>query len=217
MNAGYAKVGARWQRWVVGHKLGALAVHWLFQGMLQMDPTERRFKLGLDGLASLVVGGILGLWLPGLLAFGLGILIAHTLNFVLNGQVYGVLKHFGGVRHTWEAFDHEVEGLRARVAREPAILHAAAFGSLSRDAWRPTSDLDVRLVRAPGPHSAWRACWFAARERARAFWRGFPLDLLVLDDHASLNKMAEEGLSLADVKRWTPLRGFDDAAQDDAV
>ena len=216
-HAGYAKVGARWQRWVVAHRSGALAVHWLFQGMRQMDPTERWFKLGLDGLASLIVGGILWLWLPGLPSFGLGALVAHTVNFALNGQVHGVLKHFGGVEHSWETFCREIEGLRARVAREPAIRQAVVFGSLSRHAWHPASDLDVRLVRAPGLYNAWRACWFAARERARAFRKGFPLDLVVLDGYASLGEMAEEGLPLTDVASWSPLRGFDDISRDNAA
>jgi hypothetical protein len=208
-NPTYAKVGSRWRRRLVSHKLGALVVHWLFQGMLQMGLAERGFKLGLDALAALVAGGILWLWLPILPALGLGVLVAHTLNFVLNGQIYGLLKHFGGVEHSWETFYHEVEGLRARVAREPAIRQAVLFGSLSRDAWRPTSDLDVRLVRAPGLHNAWRACWFAARERARACWEGFPLDLLVLDDPTPLEAMAEKGLPLTDVALCSPLRGFE--------
>jgi hypothetical protein len=172
--------------------LGALLVHWIFQGMLYMDATERWFKLGLDLLLSLVVGGILGLWWPSPLALGLGIAVAHTLNFVFNGQTWVVLKHFGQVRHTRQEFFREIRRLRARIRQEPHIVYAAAYGSLARGEWSPTSDLDVRLVRAPGLLSAWRVCWFATRERARAFWKGFPLDVFVLDGYASLNKMAEK-------------------------
>jgi hypothetical protein len=119
------------------------------------------------------------------------LLAAHTLNFVLNGQIWVVLKDFDEVHHTWLAFDLEVKRLRLRIAQEPSIVYAAAYGSLARNEWSPTSDLDVRLVRAPGLLSAWRVCWFVARERSRAFYQRFPLDIFVLDTFASLDKMSE--------------------------
>jgi hypothetical protein len=179
---------------MVTRKSGALALHWLFQGLLYMDPTERWFKLGLDFFLTLVIGGMLGLWLSLPLALGIGMLIAHTLNFLLNGQVYGVLKTFGGVRRTWAEFDWELKRMQNRVGQEPCILYAAAYGSLARDEWSETSDLDVRLVRAPGLRSAWRVCWFAARERARAFFKRFPLDVFVLDGRDSLEKISEKSI-----------------------
>lgn len=191
-NKYYANVDFPWLQPVVSRKLGALTVHWIFQGMLYMDPTERWFKLGLDFLLFLAVGGLLDLSLPRPLAIGLGIFTAHTLNFFFNGQIYGLLKTFGGVQHTWLEFNREVERLRVRIVQEPCIVYAAAYGSLAREKWSPTSDLDIRLVRAPGLRSAWRVCWFAACERARAFWRRFPLDVFVLDGYASLNRMSEK-------------------------
>jgi hypothetical protein len=123
------------------------------------------------------------------------------LNFVFNGQIYGALKHFGGVRYTWAEFNREIERLRVRVAQEPCIVYTAAYGSLAREEWSPTSDLDVRLVRAPGLRSAWRVCWFATRERARAFWKKFPLDMFVLDGYASLDKMSENPVILSSSNR----------------
>jgi hypothetical protein len=187
----YAKVKSPWLRPIVGCRLGALAVHWIFQGMLNMDPTERWFKLALEFLVLLPVAWIVNSWVPWWLAIVLGFLVAHTLNFVLNGQIYSVLKTFGGVRHTPLEFEREVERLRTCVADEPDILFAGAYGSLARKEWSPTSDLDVRLVRAPGFRSAIRVCWLAMRERTRAFWRRFPLDIFVLDGYTSLDKMAE--------------------------
>jgi predicted nucleotidyltransferase len=117
---------------------------------------------------------------------------AHTLNLLLNGQIWVVLKHYGLVRHTREQFEEVLEKLGARVSREPSIVYAAAYGSLARGEWDETSDLDVRLVRAPGWRAAWRVCSFAMRERARAFLRGFPLDMFVLDGYTSLDMLAEK-------------------------
>jgi predicted nucleotidyltransferase len=157
-----------------------------------METTERWFKLVLDLLLSMIAAGLLSVWLPlGWAALG-GFVIAHTLNFLFNGQVYAVLKHFGGVRHTWPEYNREIELLRARIAQEPCIVYAAAYGSLAREEWKPTSDLDILLVRAPGLACGFRACLFAARERTRAFWNKFPLDMFVLDDFEALNKAAEK-------------------------
>jgi predicted nucleotidyltransferase len=191
-NSHYAKLDAPWLKPLVGNPVGALASHWLFQGMLQMDPTERRFKLGLDGVLTWAAARILRRRMSEPAAWLTGLCVAHTLNFLFNGQVYGVLKHFGGVTRSWEEFDAEVDGLRARVAAEPSIVYAAAYGSLARDHWSPTSDLDVRVVRAPGISAGLRAAWFALKERTRALWRRFPLDLLVYDSYSSLDAMAEK-------------------------
>jgi predicted nucleotidyltransferase len=157
-----------------------------------MDPTERRVKLGLNLILALLFGWLFKRRLPSLPAFGLGLLTAHSLNFLFNGQIYGVLKHFGGVRHSWDEFNREVERMRDVVAEEPDILYAAAYGSLARSEWSPTSDLDVRVVRAPGLRSALRTSWFAIRERTRANFKGFPLDLYVLDSYESLLRMSEK-------------------------
>lgn len=188
----YAVSDSPWLRPALRHKLGALIIHWVFQGMLYMDSTERWFKLGLDFVLLLIFSLVLNLWFPRIWAVGLGVLAAHTVNFFFNGQIWVVLKHFGKVQHTWLEFNQEVEWLRARVTQEPYIVYAAAYGSLARGEWSPTSDLDVRLVRAPGLLSAWRVCGFAARARAQAFWKKFPLDVFVLDGYASLNKMSEK-------------------------
>lgn len=188
----YAKVESPWLRLLVSRRCGALASHWMFQGMLNMDRSERYFKVGLDLVLWMILTPILRIWLSGPLALGLGLWAAHTVNFVVNGQIYAVLKTFGKVQSTQISYEREVAMLSERLAREPAVLYAAAYGSLARGQWSPTSDLDVRLVRAPGWRSALRVCWFALRERSRAFWRRFPLDIFVLDSYASLERLAEK-------------------------
>jgi len=187
----YAKVKSPWMQLIVGHKVGALMVHWVFQGLLYMDPTERWFKLGIDLVLTVVIGMLLGMWMPLPLALLIGLIVAHTVNFILNGQIYGVLKHFGSVQNSWEDFNQEVARLRERAVHEPYIEFAAIYGSVAREQWSPTSDIDLRVVRVPGVNNAVRACWFGVYERARAFWKGFPLDMLVLDRRESLNRLAE--------------------------
>lgn len=190
-NKHYAKVSAPWQQFIVKHRVGALAVHWIFQGILIMDPTEKLFKLGLDLVLTISIGATLAIWVPSGWAFTGGFLIAHTLNFIFNGQIFGVLKTFGSVQHTWEDFEKRVAQLKSKAASESSILYAAAYGSLAREEWSPTSDLDVRIVRKPGLLNGIKASWFALRARTDAMRSKFPLDLYVVDSFSGLQKMME--------------------------
>jgi predicted nucleotidyltransferase len=188
----YANINTPGLKVLVSRKEGALLLHWLVQGLLYMDRTERLFKIGLDLVGGLLIGTLLRLRLPRLAAFSAGFFIAHTLNFLFNGHLWGVLKHFGGVQNSRDEFNHEVESLKARLACEPSIIYAAAYGSLARGEWSPTSDLDVRMVRAPGMRNGWRASVFVLRERTRAFLSGFPIDIFVFDDYKFRTRMRED-------------------------
>ena len=174
----------------------ALGVHWVFQGMVHMDRTELLFKIGVEvtliGLALplfVLAGGFPFAW-SAVIAF----LVAHTLNFLFNGQVWVVLKHFGMVRHNWAEFQDYLCQLAGRIRAEHSLEYAATYGSLVRGEWHPTSDLDVRLVRRPGMVSGLRTCWFVLRERTRAFVSRFPLDMFVLDGPERLVEMRDDEL-----------------------
>jgi predicted nucleotidyltransferase len=176
----------------------AMGVHWVFQGMLYMDRTERLFKLGLDliltALLWILLSPLLGLsWAWALLV---AFLLAHTLNFLFNGQMWVVLKHFHLVRNSRSEFEDYLSQLAQRIQAEPSIERAAAYGSLVRGEWHESSDLDLRLVRKPGLRNGLRACWFAMRERTRALFRRFPLDVFLLDDPSRLGRMREDESAL---------------------
>jgi predicted nucleotidyltransferase len=192
----YAHIDTPWLKAIVSRKLGALLLHWVVQGWLYMDKTERWFKIGLDLVGGLMIGSLLRTRLSRPAAFGAGFFIAHTLNFLFNGHVWGVLKHFGGIQNSRDEFNQEIEGLQERLAREPSIVYAAAYGSLARNEWSPTSDLDVRMVRARGMRNGWQASVFVLRERTRAFLKGFPLDMFVFDDYKFRIRMREDAYPL---------------------
>ena len=169
----------------------SLAIHWTFQGILYMDHTERLFKLALDLLLTSAIAVTLFsaagqplLWAV-VLAYG----AAHTVNLLVNGQIWVVLKHFNLVSHTRGELEAYVGMLAGHIRVEPSIVYAAAYGSLARGSWKATSDLDVRLVRRPGLWSGIRACCFALGERARANWSRFPLDMYVLDSFRLLERV----------------------------
>jgi len=194
---GYANFEAAAIRRLLRHPLAAIATHWAFQSLLYMDPTERWFKIGLDVVLGVAGSALLCIWLPWPVAWVVAFLAAHTLNFLCNGHLWGVLKHYGMVSNTYEAFHGYTRSFGARTQREPALQQVAIYGGLARQQWSPSSDLDVRIVRRPGLVNGLRACWFALRERSRAALARFPLDLYVLDNDTSLQKLNAEEKPIA--------------------
>jgi hypothetical protein len=188
----YYKISnSRLLRPLLGNLFAAIAIHWTFQGLLYMDRTERLFKLGFDLVITLTLWPIFvqigqlstaGSMLAAALA-------AHTCNFIINGQFWVVAKHFQLVTHSRQEFDAYVREVTGRIAAEPSFRYAAAYGSIARAGWNPSSDLDLRLVRYPGRRNGLRACWFVLRERATAFLRRFPLDIYMLDHYDGLRRM----------------------------
>ena len=193
---GYAKVRSGALRRLMGYAPVAVLSHWAFQSLFYMDATERRFKIGVELALGAVCALALGAWLPAGGALVGGFLAAHTLNFLFNGHLWGVLKHYGLVYTSADDFDAYVRALQARARREPSLGRLVVFGSVSRAEWSPTSDLDVRVVRRGGLLNGLRACWFVLRERARAMVRRFPLDIYVFDGARALAGMSQNEQTL---------------------
>jgi predicted nucleotidyltransferase len=189
---GYAHVSHPVLQKLFRSPLTALAAHWLFQGILYMDPTERRFKLAVDAFLTVLAAVPLGLWLRWDLAWLAAFLLAHTLNFLANGHLWGVLKHYGAVSLRRPEFDAYLHRLAGRISAGPGIHWAGIYGSLVRGQWSPTSDLDVRLIRKPGTANALRACLFVLIERSRALLHRFPLDIYLLDGPGRLASLRHD-------------------------
>jgi predicted nucleotidyltransferase len=157
--------------------------------MLNMDLTELCFKLGIDILLTILFSFIFSIWLPLAFAVLLSFFLAHSINFLFNGQIYVVLKHFGDVSHELSEFTQYILALKSRLSRESSIQWAAIYGSMTRGELKKTSDLDIRLIRYPGFTNGLRACWFILLERTRATLDHFPIDYLVLDSPRLLNRL----------------------------
>jgi len=188
----YAKLESPTIRLLLRSPLVAVVMHWTFQSLFYMDPTERWFKLTLDLVLTLLGGTVLSVWLRWQVVWLIAFMVAHTLNFLFNGQLWGVLKHYGMVSHTYEEFCGYVQDLGERTGREPSIWYTVIYGSLSRQQWSPSSDLDARIVRYPGFVNGVRVCWFLLRERSRALIARFPLDVYVLDSESALGKLCPD-------------------------
>jgi thymidylate kinase len=182
----------------------ALVSHWIFQSVLYMDPSERWFKLGLDFILTALGTLLLKTWLTWPVAVGVSFFAAHTLNFFLNGQLFALLKNYGGVSHTYEQFMAYTDALAQRAKKETSIQKIVMYGSISRQSWSHSSDLDARILRKPGVKNGIRAAWFLLKERTRALFSRFPLDMYVLDSERSLKDSrlkADEQPVLLEAKR----------------
>lgn len=181
------------------HLLLDILSHWVFQGMIYTDRTERSFKLFLDALLTAVIGQGLRARLPSHQAWPLAFVLAHTLNFLFNGQLSVLVKNHGLQRTSYEQLHAYLMHLRQRTANEPAIRRVVIVGSVSALRWTPGSNLDVRLVRMPGFINGLRAVLFVLLERTYALLHWFPLDIYLLDSDASLRQHLKNNHTEADL------------------
>lgn len=162
---------------------------WLFQGILYMDTTERVFKILLDFLFFFPIFFVFMSYSKAPLSIFLAIILVHTLNWIFNSQIFALLKLLRLTKTKPELFTQYLTDFKKRVKREESILAAAAFGSLSREELKETSDLDIRIIRKKGFINGFRACLFVMLERSRAFFNKFPLDIYVIDTTKHLSKL----------------------------
>lgn len=183
------KYPSRIERWLYQFPLVGLFSHWFFQSLLYMDWTERFFKLGLElFLIAILVPFFRNFFSTYAAWFG-GFCVAHTINFLFNSDPWTALRLYGMVYISYEEFSDYALDLGHRAGKEQSIASVYAYGSLVREEWNPTSDLDVRIIRNPGSWNGMRACFFLLCERTRAFFSGFPLDAYVLDSDLPLRKL----------------------------
>lgn len=161
---------------------------WLFQCILYMDRTEKIFKILVEFILFAPSFLVLNYLLNNiLLSIFLAFIIAHTLNWIFNGQIGVLLKNLDILNTDKEKFFDYMDNVKEEVVNEESIMAAAAFGSLSRKELKKTSDLDIRIIRKPGYISGFKACFFVLKERSKAFFNKFPLDIYVLDSYEMIN------------------------------
>lgn len=162
---------------------------WFFQGMLYMNWRETVIKILLDILLIFIFFLIgLPLWLT--------FILAHTLNFAFNGQLYAMYTHMGATNVSPKKFLQETISSSIRISKIDSISAAIAYGSLSRGLYKSTSDIDIRYVPKKGELNFWKACFFALKERFLAFIHCYPLDLYVFDEDTLQKKMRIDELPI---------------------
>jgi predicted nucleotidyltransferase len=177
---------------IMDFKIVAVVINWIFQGLLYADTSEKIFKISVDLILTAIFFGALAFAFPAgsiPVYLATSLLVAHTVNWTLNGQIFALLKTFNVVHNDVQIILDYADGIKRRAAVEDSIKTVLIYGSLSREEMTPESDLDVRIVRMPGVVYGVKACIFGLRERARALVAKFPLDIYVVDSEKHLRKM----------------------------
>lgn len=107
----------------------------------------------------------------------LSFLLAHTINWIINGQPVALLMHIDIGSNNAEYFIRYIERLEKRIKKKTYFAACASYGSLSVGNYNPKSDIDIRIIMKESLWSQVRTANFCFWERVRAFLSFFPLDL----------------------------------------
>lgn len=190
-----------------------LGVNWLLQGMRGMDMKELSFRLALLGIATLGLTWLLSqaTALPPLAALLTGLIIAHTLNFLVNGQLWVCLRYCPFYRQDQDRLARRLAHLLDALTKRPWLEEAVLIGSTARLSERPgpRSDIDLRLIFPPGFAGWLRTNLLLLALRARALVTRLPLDVYAYTHPAVLRRFDQtEPLGLVLDRRARLCRGF---------
>jgi len=169
-------------RFLLKKRVFAAFSNWLFQGILIMCPSELCFRLGSELLLAIFIYYAIVPSLGESRAVILCLLMAHTANWILNGNFIGTQKFFG-MKYDPTKVAYFLTRLKAgHQLLRSGVSMIAAFGSWSRTGkLTEHSDLDIRVIRRPGLLNWLKANVFASVMRLTAVRYFVPLDLYVLD------------------------------------
>lgn len=158
--------------------------NWMFQGILHSDQTEKIYKILFSLIFSLlfifILSSIFGLSLT--YAVIIGVLLGHTLNWIVNSNFNNIIIHrlFISRLEKENAFNY-LDSLSNRLDNHPSVLYATTHGSICNGELKPSSDIDVALVRKEGFINGIKALYFVVRERKIADLKGIPLEIYLSD------------------------------------
>lgn len=169
---------------------------WLFQGIFYMDRTERNFKIFMDLIIFLPLFILFNQYFNTIISIFIAIVASHTINWIFNGQIFVLFKNLKLIKTDANKFNNYIIEIKNRAVTEKGISIVATFGSLSRKELKETSDLDIRIVRKKGEINGLTTSIFILKERTRAFFSRFPLDIYLLDNPKKLEELGEKPIFL---------------------
>lgn len=176
----------RWLAAVMQSCPAILAINWCLQGMRGMDRGELAFRLLLEAVVWAALTPLVGP-LP---AF----LIAHSLNFLANGQLWVCARYCLFWHRSPAALDRFLLDVAERLRALPWLDEAVCIGSVGAGAVarHDRADIDLRLIAPPGPSGWLKANLLLLTLRVKALGRFVPLDLYAYDSPASLDRFRQD-------------------------
>lgn len=217
----YSNPKSPWLQLLLRRRAFVVFSNWLFQSTLITVKSELVFRMILELFFAILVFVGLFFFTSIVASLILSLVIAHTVNWLVNGNFWVTQKFFGRVCDLRKMLDYLSKMRAKKLFSRHGILAIAAFGSLSRGQFKESSDLDIRIVRRSGGLEWIKANSFALGARLKAFVRGIPVDILVLDNvnqiyehisrqeppvvvydpQDSLSKIHESPMSLTDIRQ----------------
>ena len=160
---------------------------WILQGVHATNWREVVIRYAID--AVLTVGMVLlGVhWL-------FALIIAHSINFTLNGQLFAMFTHMGATGVKADKFLRCTTTMKNKIEKHRFINASIAYGSLSRGCYKRTSGIDIRLNTAK--NGWWKTAFYAVWLRTWAFCVGYPLDMYCYDPEVVIKKMRTDELPI---------------------
>jgi len=160
--------------------------NWLSQSIIHADKTEKIYKITFSILASIffifVFKGFFNLsWVQSIIV---GALSGHTFNWAVNNNFYNIVVHrlLLSSLDKQDAFKY-LDSLADRLKDNSSILYATTHGSICNGNLKPSSDIDVALVRNKGLLNAFKSIFFVIMEKKIADRMGIPLEIYLIDEH----------------------------------
>lgn len=190
---GYVKTPISFINHLFKFKIFIVLSNWTFQGMLYTDKTERSFRLLLDVVMMLTFYLIfIKLTSNVYIVLIFSFLVAHTFNWIFNGQLFVLGRYLGFKPHKDAEFPTYITKLKEKVEKTTYIQCVFICGSIVRGKLNNNSDLDVRILRKDGVINGLLACSFGLFERTNALFNLFPLDLYIIDSTNHINKISHD-------------------------
>lgn len=160
---------------------------WIFQGVHITNWREVTIRYAIDAIitTAFVLLGV---------HWALAFIIAHSINFTLNGQLFAMYTHMGATGVKAEKFLRDTLAMSRKIEKHRFIRASIAYGSLSRGCYKKTSDIDIRLIPAEG--GWWATAFYAVWLRIWAFFVHYPLDMYCYDPDVVVKKMRTDELPI---------------------
>jgi len=149
-----------------------LATNWLVQGALIADSIENIVRFTTDLVPSLIVLSLTANPTYSFIVF----LLMHTLNYIFNSNSMSNIRFFRRV-DVKQSLNKVLTYLEHQNLDE--IEAIVLFGSLVRNEVKPTSDLDIRVIRKSSISSAIKAYVLVTKLRLFALRNCIPLDMFI--------------------------------------
>jgi len=186
----------------------------LHQSFFYLDSTERWMRI----LWELLPSGIMYLLLVRVFTSQhhialliITVVFVHVLNWILNNNFWNCMNcalpwlKNQGVEKTLLYLN----AMRRRLEKHKQITGLMFLGSLCRFEWHDRSDIDVRILRAPGFLNGIIASFLISRERFLAFVYRQPLDVYLADSPEFLKRHRVDEKPIFTIRRDSRINDVD--------